>query len=262
MAGNYAETIKKARAAQGLNQAQLAERLGVSRNTVAGWETSHSRPDLDLVPALCKALRLSLGQFFGVRGGMSAEERKLLETFRDLEEADREAILWQAEALCLRRAEQRRREAAEKVISVFESDLSAAAGFGGPLDAARGEMIFLLRDEMTDRADEVIRVNGRSMEPTFQDGDRLLVQHADSLRPGEIGVFVAEGVGYVKEYRPDGLYSHNPSFLPLRFSEFSDVRCVGRVLGKLRPEQIPSERQVQLAREAQEAPKGRKGAGI
>ena len=53
MAGNYAEVIRKGRAAQGMNQQELAERLGVSRNTVAGWETGHSRPDLDTVAAIC-----------------------------------------------------------------------------------------------------------------------------------------------------------------------------------------------------------------
>ena len=251
MAGKYAEAIRAARNAQGMNQAELAERLGVSRNTVAGWETGHSRPDLDTVPALCKVLHLTLSQFFGVRSGIAASERQLLETFRGLEQADQEAIRWQMEALLEKRREQLQQQAAGKIISIFASDLGAAAGFGGPLGEASGEMMYLLKDEMTEKADEVIRVSGRSMEPTFKDGDLLLVQHTESLRPGEIGIFLADGEGYVKEFREDALYSHNPAYVPLRFSEFNDVRCVGRVLGKLTNDQIPSERQIRLAQDAQ-----------
>ena len=35
----FAEVIRGARKAAGLNQFQLAGRLGISRNTLAGWET-------------------------------------------------------------------------------------------------------------------------------------------------------------------------------------------------------------------------------
>lgn len=259
MNGKYAEIIRKGRTAQGMNQSDLAERLGVSRNTVAGWETGHSRPDLDTVPALCKALRLTLSQFFGMRGSISPAEKQMLELFRSLEEGDREIIRWQTEALVERRQEQLQAETAGQLISIYESDLGAAAGFGGPLDAAQGEMIFLVKDERTERADEVIRVSGHSMEPTFSDGDRVLVQHTDRLRPGEIGIFIADGEGFIKEYREDGLHSHNPAYATMRFSEHSDVRCVGRVLGKLTPDQIPTEKQIRLAEEAR---RGRKGAYV
>ena len=259
MAGKYAETIRNARSAEGLNQAELAGRLGISRNTVAGWETGHSRPDLDMIPSLCKVLRLSLSQFFGLRSGISSSEKKLLETFRAMEKSDQEAILWQTEALFEKRMAQLREEAADRVISIYASDLGTAAGFGGPLDAAHGERIFLLKDQMTEHADEVIRVSGHSMEPTFQDGDRLLVQHTQELQPGEIGIFMVDGEGFVKEFRLDGLYSHNPKYAPMRFSQFSDVKCVGRVLGKVTEEQIPSEKQIHLA---QETRRGRKGANL
>ena len=61
----YSEIIRSRRAALGMNQAELAARVGVSRNTVAGWETNHSRPDLDTLPALCEALGLTVAAFFG-----------------------------------------------------------------------------------------------------------------------------------------------------------------------------------------------------
>ena len=72
----YGEIIRRRRTALGMNQAELAGRLGVSRNTVAGWETNHSRPDLGTLPALCRALKISLNTFFGVEKKRTAEDSR------------------------------------------------------------------------------------------------------------------------------------------------------------------------------------------
>ncbi len=87
------------------------------------------------------------------------------------------------------------------------------------------------------------------MEPTFADGDLVLVQHTETLRPGEIGVFIADGEGYIKEYRKDGLYSHNADYAPMFFREGNDVRCIGRVLGRVDDDQWPTEAQIGMLEE-------------
>ena len=247
---NYGEVIRSRRTALGMNQAELAERAGVSRNTVAGWETGHSRPDLDTLPRLCTALKIPLAAFFGRESKRGQEERRVLELFFSLEEGDRESMMWQMEAVRDRRAAQRSAENAAmekppKVVSLFVSDLGAAAGFGAPLGEAQGERMFLLADRETEMADEVITVCGSSMEPTFADGDKVLVQHTKNLRFGEIGIFLVDDEGYIKEYREDGLHSHNPAYRTMTFRDGQTVRCIGRVIGKLKESQIPTQRQLQ-----------------
>ena len=254
----YGELIRRRRTALGMNQAELAERVGVSRNTVAGWETSHSRPDLGTLPALCRALGISLNAFFGLEKKRTAEENRVLEIFSALEAQDRESILWQMEALRDRRAEQRRMEApvpVTKVVTLFRNELGAAAGFGAALGEAQGEKMVLLADRDTERADEVITVCGRSMEPTFYDGDQVLVQHTKELREGEIGIFLVDNEGYIKEYRKDGLHSHNPEFRTMTFHEDQSVRCIGRVIGRVKEEQIPTREQINRITEAARAGK-------
>ena len=254
----YGEIIRRRRTALGLNQAELAERVGVSRNTVAGWETNHSRPDLGTLPALCRALGISLNAFFGLERKRTAEENRVLEIFSALEAQDRESILWQMEALRDRRAEQRRREEpvpVPKVVTLFRNELGAAAGFGAALGEAQGEKMILLADRDTERADEVITVCGRSMEPTFYDGDQVLVQHTKELREGEIGIFLVDNEGYIKEYRKDGLHSHNPEYRTMTFHEDQSVRCIGRVIGKVKEEQIPTREQIHRITEAARAGK-------
>ena len=254
----YGEIIRRRRTVLGLNQAELAERIGVSRNTVAGWETNHSRPDLGTLPALCCALGISLNAFFGLEKKRTAEENRVLEVFSALEAQDRESILWQMEALRDRRAEQRRMSESvpiPKVVTLFRNELGAAAGFGAALGEAQGERMILLADRDTERADEVITVCGRSMEPTFYDGDQVLVQHTKDLREGEIGIFLVDNEGYIKEYRKDGLHSHNPEYRTMTFHEDQSVRCLGRVIGKVKEEQIPTKEQINRIAEAERAGK-------
>ena len=254
----YGEIIRARRTALGMNQAELAERIGVSRNTIAGWETNHSRPDLNTLPALCNALKISLNAFFGIERKRTAAETKVLEVFFSLEARDRESILWQMEALRDRRAEMREREKAvplPKTVTLFLNELGTAAGFGAALGEAQGEKLVLLADRDTERADEVITVCGRSMEPTYYDGDRVLVQHTKELREGEIGIFLVDNEGYIKEYRKDGLHSHNPEYRTMTFRGDQNVRCLGRVIGKLRDEQIPTREQMNLIHEAARAGK-------
>lgn len=257
----YGEIIRARRTALGLNQAELVSRLGISRNTVAGWETEHSRPDLATLPKLCAALKISLNAFFGVEKKRTAEEARVLEVYFSLEERDRESILWQMEGLRERRAAARIPEkpaALPRTVTLFMNELGAAAGFGAALGEAQGEKMTLLADPETERADEIITVCGRSMEPTFYDGEQVLVEHTKTLREGEIGIFLVDNEGYIKEYRKDGLHSHNPEYSTMTFREEQTVRCIGRVIGKLKEEQIPTREQLNMMEEAAKAGKGEK----
>ena len=79
-------------------------------------------------------------------------------------------------------------------------------------------------------ADFCIGVNGDSMEPDYSDGDIVYVQRTNSLRPGEVGIFFAEGECFIKELGRKGLLARNPAYPPLE--DLEDVVCAGRVLGK------------------------------
>ena len=58
------ERIKAARKSKGLSQEQLGERLDISFQAVSSWETGKFIPDSDHLPALAKALDLSLDALF------------------------------------------------------------------------------------------------------------------------------------------------------------------------------------------------------
>ena len=237
----YGELIRRQRKEKKMNQEELGALVKVGKNAVGAWEAGRSRPDVGSVPVICEALGLSLEEFFGFPdksgetgeySGISGEERAdLLRRYGVLNPYNRQVIMRQMDMLHQMQEDTRK---PRKIIRLFRNELAASAGPGETLEATRGEEVYLFADQATETADEIIRVNGNSMEPTFMDGDLVLVKHTSRVRPGEIGVFICGDTGYIKEYREDGLHSHNPAYAPLVFSENEPVHCVGRVLGRVR----------------------------
>ena len=78
----FGEKIRRARKAAGLTQRQLAQQLGVSNTSVSNWEKDLSRPDADLLQALCAVLAVQPNDFYGAvesgdtRRSVSDEEIK------------------------------------------------------------------------------------------------------------------------------------------------------------------------------------------
>ena len=240
----YGELIRRQRKAKKMNQEELGALVRVGKNAVGAWEAGRSRPDVGSVPVICEALDLSLEEFFGmpekqesipeITGTVSRQEKaNLLRRYGSLNPYNRQVIMRQMTVL-----QEMQADAPEprKVIRLFRNELAASAGPGETLDAARGEEVFLFASPTTEAADEIIRVNGNSMEPTYHDGEQVLVRHAAGVRPGEIGVFICGDTGYIKEYQEDGLHSHNPAYAVITFDENDAVRCVGKVLGKVNEE--------------------------
>lgn len=62
MGKNYA--MKQARAAAGLSQQELADRLGVSRQTINAIEKGDYNPTIRLCIAICHALDKTLDELF------------------------------------------------------------------------------------------------------------------------------------------------------------------------------------------------------
>ena len=59
------ENIMQLRKAAGLSQEQLAEQIGVSRQTVSKWETGQSAPELEKLVALSRVFGISTDMLLG-----------------------------------------------------------------------------------------------------------------------------------------------------------------------------------------------------
>ena len=76
---NIANKIKQLRASAGLTQEQLANRLGISAQSISKWETGVTMPDITLLPALSGELGVTIDDLFdlSVNQKMQRIERRL-----------------------------------------------------------------------------------------------------------------------------------------------------------------------------------------
>ena len=96
------QKIKQLRYKAGLTQEQLAERLGVSAQSVSKWENAASMPDISLLPLLSEAFGVSIDELFDltqeqkmrrIESRMDMEEELAPDIFADYEEFLRQQLL-------------------------------------------------------------------------------------------------------------------------------------------------------------------------
>lgn len=115
-------------------------------------------------------------------------------------------------------------------------DLAVSAGLGEPWGSDSGyrTQLEIPSYQVPESAHYCARVNGNSMESAYKDGDIVFVQRLDEMvRFGEIGIFSLNGDGYIKRLGYNQLESLNPKYEPIPIHDYDDIRCQGRVLGKL-----------------------------
>ena len=241
------ERIRHYRIQMGIEQKELARRIGITGNSVCNWENGRGRPDVNLLPTICEALHITFYELFDVEDPTvqyTAGEQLLIDGYRQLSQGHRYAVSRMVDTLL----EVQAAESCPNLRKLTFFERSLAAGIGDPTEFEdEGEPIFLYASEAVDRADCVFSVSGDSMEPEYHDGDLVLVRripNAPELKEGEIGAFIAGNETYIKEYREDGLYSLNPKYDVMHFSDEESVYLIGRVTGVLDPENIATEADV------------------
>ena len=65
--GILAEKIYRSRKALGMTQEMLAEKLGITPQSVSRWENGQSRPDVDMLPRLAAFFGITIDALFGYK---------------------------------------------------------------------------------------------------------------------------------------------------------------------------------------------------
>ena len=112
--------------------------------------------------------------------------------------------------------------------------LAVSAGTGEFLDGDDYDTVEV-GEEVSPLADFGVRIAGDSMEPRFVNGQIVWVRRQETLRQGEIGIFLYNGAGYCKRLERTGgrveLVSINRAYLPIRVSAGDELRVFGKVIG-------------------------------
>lgn len=256
---SFGSRLRDKRNELNITQPQLAKMLGVSQSAVGSWETDVNSPRATLLYDLFEILHCDANYLFQdetrelYKNEATPEEfENIIKKYRFISEyspdgasvvdtiLDREYSI--AEKLKTQKdtkADTKSPSTTAKIIPMrFLSyyQRMASAGSGEFLFSDIPTDVIAVPDTpLSRRADFVIGVNGRSMEDTYFDGDKVLVEKTHDVPLGEIGIFIRGEECFIKEVGVDRLISRNedkeryPDIIP----DERRIDTIGIVLGKV-----------------------------
>lgn len=239
--------ISEARKAKGVKMREL-QKLLQTRGVEVGyaslfrWENGETVPNAYQLLAICDALEIPdfYTYFMNNNVELNAEGMKKLSEYRD------DLI-----ASGKYKPQPITQERTIRYVEMPVSTLGASAGTGEFLSEENFVLMRFPENSVPAKADFAVRVVGDSMEPIYQDHQLVWVQVCNSLRSGEVGVFVYDGQGYIKVYeerQPDNdeleeyidstgvvhnqvaLISYNSNYKPCLVTPETSFKICGRVL--------------------------------
>ena len=232
--------LKEIRKAKGISQEQAAADLGISVRALQNYEYGQREPNVAMIIKLAKYYGVTADYLldlepapdpFGDVDLSTADEREVFEKYMSLPEHIRAVLL--DVLIQLADAARARRELANRpVIMTIKRHINkAAAGSGYDLaDHDQWERVKVLQTDEAERADFAVEVDGDSMLPEYHNGDLALIVLADDVEVGQVGLFMQNGKGYIKQKGERYLISINPDY-PNIYPEDGEIVCRGRVIG-------------------------------
>lgn len=234
--------IKEARLKRELTQEQLANLVGVAKSTITGYEKGNRIPTAAMVGQIADVTGVDANFLFQdevtelYKDKATPEEfENIIKKYRDLDNHGKETVSYILDRE-LKRTQQLEKAAAEmqrsniRIIQYYQK--LASAGTGQVLfDDVAVDRIEIPDVPEYKRVSYAIGVNGKSMEPLYQDGDVLLIEPTCQIEIGEIGIFIVGNEAFVKKLGEEELISLNKGHVNVPLTE--DSKCMGRVVDKL-----------------------------
>ena len=234
------DRIKEAREHKNLSRSELAEKANVTMSAISNYENSISSPKEPVLLKLMDILDIDANFLFQDMVEkkpsvyLTPSESTMIDKYRKLDTISKELI----------------DIVIDKELERINNDCTLndnVVNFGNykeipcyPKLASAGTGEYLFDDIPTNtikidtreypKADYAIQVNGDSMEPTYYDGDTLIVERNAVPEIGKTGIFIVDGVSYVKRMGNGELISDNKAYSNI-VGQYGE--CLGKVLGKL-----------------------------
>jgi repressor LexA len=199
----FSDIFKQLLQNSNLSAYQMSKDTGISESLISNWKSGRQLPKYDSLN--------TLADYFNVSGDYLLGRTDNANTNNKSKEAE---------------------PLQSKIVPLYMT--GASAGTGNWLsDDIPVEWMTIPKNNETEHADFMIRVQGDSMQPRFFDNDILLIKKSPSIVEGEIGIFVLNGDSYVKKMGKGELISLNPSYNSIKLNEADDIRCAGIVIGTI-----------------------------
>lgn len=199
--------LYEARNKNHLSQKDLTEQLEqynihLTSSAVSKWEKGISLPNPYQLFALCHILKISdpVSFFTGIQPESADFTPALSKKGLNILNTVKEALIASGQ---YKPEYQRRTTGPAEMIKMREMRIStnkASAGTGNFLNEDQFETLSFPVSQVPENADFGIRIVGDSMMPYYSDGQIVWVEKCIELNPGEVGIFIYDGEGYIKQY--------------------------------------------------------------
>ncbi|MBQ2988317.1 MAG: helix-turn-helix domain-containing protein [Clostridia bacterium] len=236
----WLDHIRKRKKEYGYTNETLSEKSGISVGTLNKLLSGATAdPKLSTLLALANTFHCTIDELLGTgKNERVSVPDDLAEKYAELDEDGLEAVSYIINKEYTRMLKERASTPYSLDIPVTRRirlyDTPASAGTGSYLFGDQFSEITIYTNSKTESADFAVRVYGDSMMPRFENGDILLVEGADEISKGELGIFSVNGESYFKKYGGNSLISLNPMYADIRLTDNDRVLCFGRVIGKLK----------------------------
>ena len=218
------DKLKQKREELGLEQQELAELIGVSKQAYFKWEKGLSKPTKANIAKLEKVLKVPEGYL---------SEDKISSLYKQLTEPNQEKAITYVRDLV----------SSQKVISIAEKRSEyrvyekLSAGIGASVYGDLDYDVVYYNEELPH--DFASWVDGNSMEPTYQNGEVALIRETGFDYDGAVYAVVWNSQTYIKKvYREEEglrLVSINKDY-PDKFAPFDEnPRVIGKIVGHFMP---------------------------
>lgn len=248
--GMWLDTFNEMRKKSEMSLDEISAKSGVPKGTLAKITSGITKaPPLETMRKLVYSMGYTLNDLdSGLEKSdtLSKAEKAHIQKYRLLDPYGKEAvdsILEIEHRRCAAPAPVELPQRHRSVVTLHRpfTQVAAAEGAGAFLLDSNYDEVTVELNRFTQKADIILKVVGRSMEPEIHDGDHILVRKQPSVEEGEIGVFIIDGNGFLKQAGPDRLISLNPDIEDVIINNQQTAECYGKYICVLNPEWVVEE---------------------
>ncbi len=210
MKSTIGERIRAARESKELDQATLAEKIGVVTRTLQRWEKGEQIPDGISITKIAKSTKVMPTWVLTGQGGMYPTPKRPDNVFPLTSAMRRKVKLVDLPLVSA--------VPAGKVTTMFHPDY---------VDS------YVTVDDVKDPQAFALKVRGNSMAPRIEDGDIVVVSPRQEVHNGDICVVRVNDEDTLKRVKLEGSYIHlvplNPDFEPVTVKK-KDVNFLWKVV--------------------------------
>ena len=235
------QTLDKLMSERDVSAYKISKATGISDRLIGYWRKGEKLPGAENLLTIANYFGISVDYLLTGKekssptNQLTADEQELLDIYNSLSPKSQGRLRDRAEVLAeLEAPIANEPEPEQETIFIEYSTLKVSAGTGEPLiDDTYHDFLKVKRSDLTEEANFAVQISGNSMLPRFKDKEWVLVRSQPDVEIGEIGIFIIDGNGYIKERAADRLVSINPEYDDIYFKENQDIKCKGLVIGTL-----------------------------